>query len=257
MWQGTRVRHHSIPYMKIISSKFVLAFVTAIAVLPVSAKEETASPAFKALSTVASPELPAKAIEMVTSAKAEEQSAVTVDVVKTAVRLRPTMATAVVSALASKSPANAAIAAATAITAQPKQARLITRSAVSAAPSKVKEIVRVSSKANPTVYDEIVMGASAAAPTSSSEILEGLTEALPNLKPGIDRVIAGYNDIVPSVAAVMDQVKNSPTTVATSSSPTPARGPSIGAPYIPLSGTPTNAPGGTTVNPGSRDYARP
>ena len=132
---------------------------------------------------------------------------------------------------------------------------MIIRSAVSAAPAKVRDIVKAACKAQPDVYHEIVMGAAAAAPTSSKEILDALTEALPSLKNNIDRVVASYNGIVPSVAAVLDQARSFPTTVAVASPG--VRGPSIGAPYIPLSGTPTNAPGGTTVNPGSRDYARP
>lgn len=244
--------------MKTKSFKIVLAALAmASAIFSVNAGDERPSAATKALSGVASPELPAKAIELVNAAKVEDQAAVTADVVKSAVRLRPTMASAIVSAVASKSPANADVAAATAIGAQPKQARLIARAAVSAAPTKVKEIVLAACKANPTVYNEIVMGAAAAAPTSSKEILEGLTEALPNLKPGVDRVVAGYNGIVPSVAAVLDQAKSAPAATATTPAPTIARGPAIGAPYIPLTGTPSNAPAGNTVNPGSRDYARP
>lgn len=219
------------------------------------AGDEKSTETNKTLSGVTSPELPAKAIEMVIAAKPEQQEAVTTDVVKTAVRLRPTMATAIVSAIASKSPANAAAAAASAVTVQPRQARLIVRSAVSAAPNKVSAIVKAACKAQPDVYHEIAMGASSAAPTSGKEILDAITEVLPSLKAGVDRVLAGYNGNIPSVAYVLDQAKPTPTT--TGAANLAVRGPSIGAPYIPLTQTATNSPGGTPVNPGSRDYARP
>ena len=77
--------------MKTKSFKIVLAALAmASAIFSVNAGDERPSAATKALSGVASPELPAKAIELVNAAKVEDQAAVTADVVKSAVRLRPT-----------------------------------------------------------------------------------------------------------------------------------------------------------------------
>ena len=81
-------------------------------------------------------------------------------------------------------------------------------------------------------------------PASGIEILNAVAMALPDLKPSIERVLAGYRGNTLSVAKALDPVIQSQDSILSSPAglmPAPlARAPIFGPPFIPLSGTPTN-----------------
>ncbi|MCW5551438.1 MAG: hypothetical protein KIS67_04645 [Verrucomicrobiae bacterium] len=210
----------------------------------------------KALAKSPVAEVPAMAADFVAKAKTSERDAVTTDVVKWAVKSHPSIAPAVVGAIARKTPEAASVAASTAASIQPKQAKLIAQAAVAAAPSQAGQIVKGVCKAVPSAYREVALAASGVAPSATREILLGVGAALPNLQANIDTAIASSGNGTPSVTAALDSTTGSTTVAA--GNPTPVyRAPTIGAPYVPLSGTATNAPPGNNVPPGGRDYAAP
>lgn len=210
----------------------------------------------KALAKAAVAEVPAMAADFVAKAKTSERDAVTTDVVKWAVKSHPSIAPAVVGAIARQTPEAAAVAASTAATVQPKQAKLIAQAAVAAAPGQAGQIVKAMCKAVPTAYREVALAASEVAPSATREILLGVGAALPNLQAKINTAIASSGNGTPSVSTVLDTASG--TTTVAAGNPTPVyRAPTIGAPYVALSGTATNAPPGVNVPPGGRDYAAP
>src|SRR5204862_7861363 len=73
------------------------------------------------LTSVATAELPARTAALVKEAPAKEREAATVTIVRTAVKLNPAAAPAIVGAVARSVPEMAAVAAGTAATVQPKQ----------------------------------------------------------------------------------------------------------------------------------------
>ena len=75
---------------------------------PVIASDSTVK---QTLSSVAAPELAAKAAELVAQASAKDRERVTVEVIISALAIRPVAAAAVVGAIARSTPAQAAIAA--------------------------------------------------------------------------------------------------------------------------------------------------
>jgi hypothetical protein len=206
-----------------------------------------------ALKSVTAAEVPARAADLVAQTPAADQAVVTVEAVRIAVKAHPTIAPAIVGSVAKQCPAVAATAAATAAKLQPKQIKLIARAAAVAAPAHAGEIVTALCQALPGDYREIALTVALAVPGAADEILVGLSAGLPTIKAALDSVIASYQGATPSVAAVLDRV--APTTPAVTGSG--VRGPTIGPPFIALSGTPTNAPPGTNVPPGGRDYFRP
>ncbi len=232
-----------------------------------------ANPFNSVLTAVPAAELPAKAADLVLHAKARDQQAVTVSVVQGAVGINPAAAPAIVSAIARAVPDMASVAAGAAATEQPKQASAIAKAAAAAAPSKAGKIVAAVCRAVPNEYRNVAVAVSQVVPGSGKEVVNAVAAVFPDLKPGLERVIAGYGGSVPSVASTLDQaVKITPTSTDSPlrlSDPVPpttpgtvpamARGPGVGAPYIPLTTTPTNVnPGGTGPVPGGgRDYAKP
>src|SRR5512141_2801320 len=76
----------------------------------------------QSLSSVPAAEIPAKAAELLKAAKAKERPAVTVQAVNDALEINPTLAPAVVGAIAKSSPETAALAAGAAAQRQPKLA---------------------------------------------------------------------------------------------------------------------------------------
>jgi len=187
-----------------------------------------------------------------------------VDVVKTTVAINPAAAPVIVSAIARALPDMAPTAAATAAAAQPRQAAAITKAATSAAPSKAARIVVAVSKVVPNDYRTIATAGSQAAPGSDKEILTALAAAFPELKAGIEHVLATQSGNPPTVSYALTSVSPTPIRPAPNGSFTSlARGPAVGPPFIPLSQTPTNITPGTSGNvpPGSRggptDYAQP
>jgi hypothetical protein len=232
------------------------------------AKETVAPNPFKeTLRSVPAAELPAKAAQLVSEAKAAAREATTIDVVKAAVGMNPAAAPAIVGAIARAVPDMAPAAAAAAAAEQPPQAALIAKAAAAAAPSKAAKIVTAVCRAVPSDYRAIANAVSEAVPSAGKEIVKAVGAALPNLNPHIEHAMISYSGSVPTVAGVLDQAAQSAasaTAAPDAATPAPvmgwnSRGATIGAPYIPLSGTPTNVTPGTSgeVPPGGRNYARP
>jgi hypothetical protein len=203
-------------------------------------------------------EVPARAAEIVSLAKTADRNIAASETVKTAVKAHPTTAVATVGAISTKCPETAPITAATAAALLPKQARIIAHAAAKAAPSQAGAIVKAVCKVVPGDYREVALVVGAAAPLATRDIIAGLSEALPNLKPRLDAAVASYNGNLPSVGPVLDRAgSGNPGGLTPLASPG-LRGPTVGGPYINLSGTPTNVPsGGGVVPPGGRDYAAP
>ena len=227
------------------------------------------SAAYKQLfARVAAAELPAKVAVLIRDTDAHDRENVTAAAVKAAIRINPAAAPVIVSSVARAVPEMAAIAAGAAATEQPKQATAIARAASAAAPSMIAKIIAAVCRAAPNDYRKIAVAVAQDRPTASKQILEGVTAALPELKPTIDRVVAGYSSSSPSVAVALDpraQISEPLTLASGPSILAPlVRGPAIGPPFLPLSGTPTNiiTPGTSgNVPPGERggptDYAQP
>ena len=227
------------------------------------------------LSRVPAAEFPAQAAELIKQVKGREQPAVTVQVVKTALELNPAAAPAVVGAICRAVPETAAVAAGTAAEQQPKQASLIARAAAAAAPAKVGKIVAAVCKAVPNDYQNIALAVAEVVPGAGKEILEAIASAIPGIKTIVSQVLLAEGGSVRSVAYALNQInvarqskaglpEASPISSAPSSGPAggtiiAARGPAVGPPYIPLSGTPSNVnPTNTgTVPTGGRGYAAP
>jgi hypothetical protein len=232
---------------------------------------QPASPVLAQLSTATALEMPAKAAELVSQSDAKNLKQTTIDVVKAAVGLNPAAVAEIVGAIAQSSPQMAATAAATAVKLLPKQAVSIARAAAAAAPDQAGKIVQAVCRITPDAYQEIADAVAEVAPGAGKAILSGIASAIPSLKDSITTVLAGYNGAIPSVSAALDQVSQIQTAAApvllASASPaldlgTPTlnpvvslpRGPSIKAPIVPPSNTPTNtlAPAsGGDLPPGS------
>ncbi len=227
-----------------------------------------ASSLLNQLAAVPAPELPAKAAEMVKSAPTRERATVTIEVMKAAILKNPQAAIAIVGAIAKAVPDQAALAAAVAAAEQPAQAAEFARAAAVAAPAKVGSIVAAVCRAAPQDYRRIALLVTEAVPGANNEVLHAIATVFPELKPGIERALAGNAYNPPSVALLLDSSRPARPPGATAvvegtgSTTVPGtlpRGPSIAPPYLPL-------PAGTTnVNPsssgpvprGDRNYAAP
>ena len=241
-----------------------------------AAETPTSNPFNKILTAVPAAELPAKAASLVSQAKPLDRQQTTINVVKSALRINPAAAPAIVGAIVRAVPEMASVAAGTAAAEQPKQATAIAKAAAAAAPVQAGAIVEAVCRAVPKEYQSIAIAVSQVAPKANKEIMNAVAAAVPSLKPAIERVVSGYNGNVLSVADSLAQAATvaqvtpgsgaAPSTVTSrSSSPTAlagapmARGPATGPPYTPLTKTPTNVTSGTSgaVPTGGRDYAKP
>ena len=242
--------------------KFALAVALAgsIGVVQADQKSEVLR---TSLNKVPTAEVPAKAADLVSQAKAADRDTVAAEVIKLVVKSHPTMTVATVSLISSKSPESASVVAATAAKLQPKQATLIAKAAAAAAPAQAGAIVRAVGKVVPN-RSEVALAVGEAVPGATMDILGALKDVMPNLKAQIDAAIFSFNGNVPSVASVFYRVNSGSSSGWVASSGTAGtgsglRGPSVGAPYIPLLTTPTYVPpgSGVIVPPGGRDYASP
>ena len=245
------------------------------------------NPFKEVLSPVPAAELPAKAADLVLHAKSRARVSTTEDVVEAAVGLNPAAAPAIVGAIAKAVPDMASVAAGVAAAEQPKQAAAIAKAAAAAAPSRARKIVLAVCRSVPTEYRNIAMAVSEVVPSSSSkEIVNAVASALPGLKPYIEQTLVARGGDVYSVSIVLDKATKLAQTFPTSASlaattpaSTPAsspagtpgqpgtpntgaplaRGPSVGAPYVPLTVTPSYVNPGTStdVPAGGRNYAKP
>jgi len=235
---------------------FPVALVLACGVGLVSAEPKTESTR-NVFRDVPAAEVPAKAAELVSLAKAPQRDRTAATTVKMAVKAHPTTAVATVGAISSKCPETSAITAATAATLQPKQVLLIAHAAAKAAPAQAAAIVKALCKAVPSAYREVAQVVGAAVPGATQEIIAALAEARPDLKSQLEGAVASFQGNLPSVAMVLDRAGDLAATTPTGNGPG-SRGPTVGAPYVPLSGTPTYVPPvGGVVPPGGRDYAAP
>lgn len=222
----------------------------------------------EALAAVPAAELPAKAADLVVHSRIRERPATTVSVVKSAVAMNPASAPAIVGAIARTVPDMASVAAGTAAAQQPKQAAAIAKAAVVAAPSKTRKIVAAVCRAVPNEYRNIAVAVAQVVPDAGKETVKGVGDAFPGMKPAIERTLAGYGGNVVSVSDTLDQASKSfpasispgtiPSTTPPAFSPM-VRGPAVGPPYHPLTGTPSNVTPGSSgeVPVGGRNYAAP
>ena len=237
------------------------------------------NPFKEVLSPVPAAELPAKAADLVLHAKSRARASTTADVIAAAVGINPAAAPAIVGAIAKAVPDMASVAAGVAAAEQPKQAAAIAKAAAAAAPSQARKIVLAVCRAVPNEYRNIAVAVSEVVPSSSSkEIVKAVASAIPSLQPYIEQTLVASGGNVYSVSSTLDQVtklaQTFPTVAGTpASSPagtpgqagTPgtgkplARGPSVGAPYVPLTVTPSYVNPGTStdVPAGGRNYAKP
>jgi hypothetical protein len=233
-----------------------------------------ANPFNETLSSVPAAELPAKAADLVVHTKVRDRQVATINVVKSAVGMNPVAAPAIVGAIARAMPDMAAVAAGSAAAEQPKQASAIAKAAAAAAPLKAGKIVAAVCRAVPSEYRNIAVAVSQVVPGASKEILLAVASVLPDLKPALDKSLAGYGGNLPSVADSLDQaakVAQTGSVAAISASPlvpSPAapvlaggaRGPAFGPPYVPKptsSGTNVTSSTSGTVPAGQRNYATP
>jgi len=196
------------------------------------------------LAAVPTAELPAKAADLVAQAKSRDRQTVAVNVVKSAVGINPAAAPYIVGAVARALRDVAPLAAGTAATEQPKQASAIAKAAAAAAPSKAGKIVVAVCRAVPGEYRGVVATVFETVPGSGDDIVKAVTAALPELEASVEQILAAYGR---KVASTPGPLTNR------------VRGATAGAPYFPLTATPTNA---TTIfsgeaPPGGRNYATP
>lgn len=172
-------------------------------------------------------EVPAQASHQVASAQANMRTDVTKTVVTKAVIKNPTIAAALVSAIAKETPEMAAVAAVAAAMQDSKQIAVITKAAVTAAPSQAVAIVGAMCKQFPAKSDLISSTAVESAPEAKATILSAAASA--NATP-----------------------------VAASSSSVALPPPTVGLPFTTPSGTPverTRTDTGVVNTGGGRDYS--
>jgi len=219
------------------------------------------------LSDVPPAELPAKAAELIKSAKAKDRSTTIVKVVRAAIKLNPAAASAIAGAAAQSAPAMASIVAATAVNEQPRQAGAISRAAATAAPSQAGEIVIAACRTMPGAYRDIALCVAQAVPASIEEVLKGVAAVFPDLGPGIETALKASAGKPLSVAGVLDSARLALLALpdAPPIHPAPTGGGAADRtrlsrpPFIPLSGNPgqlkSSASG--TGSEGGRNYATP
>jgi hypothetical protein len=217
----------------------------------------------KNFQTVRAPELPARAAELVSQTKPEQQEPTAEAVVRAALNVRPASGPAVVGAISRAVPSVAAVTAATAAELQPRMLGPIVKAAAAAAPEHAGAIVYRVAKTSPKQYRLVAIAAAEGAPQASSDILAALGSALPNLQPGLQAAAAKQpagKVSVPAVLAQIEPVKPNSPQVALAAPPPPQPVPIVGEPFTPGGGTPGEIKREDTVivTPGSgRDYSRP
>jgi len=233
------------------------------AVSVVAADKTLTNPYLAKLSHATAIELPNQSAQLVAKAEGKARSQVTVDVVKTALGLNPAAAGPVVGCIAQAVPEMAPSAAGTAVSLVPAQAETIARVAAAAAPKQAGAIVEAICRVLPKQYKAVALAVAEAAASHDKQILAGIAIAIPALKAPIDKALAEAGETL-TVATVLEAIPAtldlSPAPlVPTSGSGTALAGPTYGAPYVPLPGTPVNLdPGaGGDVPTGGRNYAAP
>ncbi len=239
-----------------------LGTVYLVAVASFAGDSPKANPYVETLSSVPAAEMPAKAAELVRDAKARQREAVTIEVVKAAVGKNPAATPAIAGAIAKAVPEMAAVAAATAATEQPPQAAAIARAAAAAAPTKAGKIVAAVCRAVPNETRNIAVAVAEVLPASAREILKAVALARPDLRPGIESALPNYLVGVSTVGDALDSAKVAavqPVSAERPSDQMMPHTPTVGPPYLPLSGTPSTITPSTSgdVPSGGRNYAQP
>jgi hypothetical protein len=218
-------------------------------------------------------EMPAKAADIVKTARPGDRGFITVSMVKTAISINPVSSAPVVNAIARAVPEMASIAAGAAAEEQPAKAAEIAKAAAGAAPARAGKIVVAVCRAAPRQYRDTSISVAEAAPGSGLEVLRAVAAAFPELKSGIDHALAGHQGAAPSVPAVLAAARQSPTLLpdnrsstlaSTIGSPTPTgspadRSPTVAGPLAPLSDS-SGSPDVSQPQPrphGGRNYAAP
>ena len=248
------------------TEKVVLALATGSLLLfglSSHAANPVSSPSLSILKSVPQAELPGKAASLVAAADAKSQVQTAVDVIKSGIGLNPGAASAIVGAIAARTPEVAAVTAATAASLLPKQASALAKTAAAAAPKFAGKIVEAVCAVAPNSYKEIAQAVADAVPGAAREILTGVAAAIPSLKGAISNALAIYK--TPSVNLVLSQ------TYATTAAATPAAlntltsgmtvTPNVNPIPTPigLPSAPVNLDPGSTgqVPSGGRDYSVP
>jgi hypothetical protein len=194
----------------------------------------------KSLKAVPVLEMPAKAAQLVSEAKADEREFVAVTVVVAAAQIRPAAIAAVVGAVVRVVPELAPSVAVAAVTQQPKQASEITQAAAAAAPSQAGKIVSAVTQKASRKNDEA---------SSSQGTLEtaALPQVMPTSLPRLTTPTAPQPALQPALAG-------RPVVLGLAGPPV------VGPPFTSPPLTPTEIGAGNTVvvpPGGSRDYASP
>ncbi len=149
-----------------------------------------------ALSSVAVPEIPAKAAALVLAAGASDGEQTAQEVLRAvSVIARPGVLPYVVSAICRGKAEVAGCVVATAIELQPEDVLIFSKAALCAAPGQVEQVVFSACKAAPPSCANVALEASRQLPAANSLILAGLSSALPELKPYLEvaEIQAGTN----------------------------------------------------------------
>jgi hypothetical protein len=200
--------------------------------------------ALEVLRRVPALELPATAAELVAQAKFRDRKEIAVEVVRLAVRLNPTAAAAVVSAMGSVAPEFLADIAGTAVSERAEVLSQVVTAAVSVRPSAAHEIVIAVCHVAPREYPRAALAASCASAEASRQILKAVGEIEPELRPFIDVELARYSRLAPPVPICLERAERA--RARTRNTP-----PGSGGQPRP------NPPRGNPNPPGGRNYARP
>ena len=174
----------------------------------------------------------------------------------------PAATPAIVGAIAKAVPEMAAIAAAITAAEQPPQAAAIAKAAAAAAQSKAGKIVAAVCRVVPNETRNIAVAVAEVVPAAAREILKAVASARPDLRPGIESALPNYLVGVSTVGDVLDSAKVAavrPVSAERPSGQVMPRSPTVGPPYLPLSGTPSTITPSTSgdVPSGGRNYAQP
>jgi UDP-GlcNAc:undecaprenyl-phosphate GlcNAc-1-phosphate transferase len=211
-------------------------------------------------------ELPAKAAHLVLSAKLGERSEMTRTVVQAAGRVSVAVVPAVVGAISKTTLEMAALAAGEAAREQPAQACAIATAAAAGAPAQTRAIVLAVCRAVPGDSGKVALSVEHALPNPGSQFREAPAERVPGIRnaslTNSEPVWASpFKATVPApgIARSFSEPEHVRRGYRTASRDPVARGPTIGPPFVPLSGTVTNIKPSTsgTVPTGGRNYARP
>jgi hypothetical protein len=245
---------------KMISLISGVALVAGLAVSP-AALASTSAEVTQALAGSTALDLPAKTAALVAQAAPADKQGVAIAAVKAAVKLNPSVASEIVSAVAKENSSLAPVVAVTAAKVQHKQIGLITKAAAAAAPSEAANIVAAMIKEFPSDYGVIAIAASKGAPDARKEILATLAKCV----PGMEAIVQSLNADVPVQVVVNQAVAAGNMPVAMAPQPTlptvPATPelsgpPTLGSPFQ-AGGTPTVYTTDTPVSSGGRHYAAP